>query len=484
MSGSGRFVALSHKDRSRAALDLGVLALLGVVSIASTVWLGGELEPGDFGRPLQVLAAVVVVMLLPYLGAAAWVVWRRPPRRAALVLVVAVAAALRLALVSGEPALSNDVYRYVWDGRVQAAGINPYRHAPSDPELAFLRDAEIYPRLNRIGVPTAYPPVAQGFFAGLYRLQPNSVLRAKLAIVLLDLLAIGLLATLLARVRRPPAWALLYAWHPLVVFELGGAGHVEGLAVLLVLAALTAAFSRRAVVTGVLLAAAALVKPYALVLAPALLRRGQDLPPALAAGFLTVVLAYAPFAGAGLSALGYLPGYLREEGFTSGYRFYLLGLVDGDPSTVLTAAYAVAAAALLLGVSTSFLFRPPGSTRALAERALLLFSLVWVLTSPTYPWYALLAVALLPLARGAVLLPGAAIALLAPFLYLHISVGAHPDWPRHLVYGGCALALAAAPAWQAAQRSGAVANSRTPSANETFARNPSSAAARSVEAKT
>ncbi|MCP9487256.1 MAG: glycosyltransferase 87 family protein [Gaiellaceae bacterium MAG52_C11] len=474
--------------RTRAALDLGVLAVLGGACLASTVWLGGELEPGDFGRPLGVLAAVAAAMLLPYVAAVAWVVWRRPPRRAALVLVVAVAAMLRLVLVSGEPALSNDVYRYVWDGRVQAAGINPYRHAPADPELAFLRDAEISPRLNRIGVPTAYPPVAQGLFGGLYRLHADSVPWTKLAIVLLDLLAVGLLAYLLARARRPPAWALVYAWHPLVVFELAGSGHVEGLAVLLVLGALAAAFSRRAVVTGVLLAAAALVKPYALVLAPAFLRRGRDLPTVLAAGALTVALAYAPFAGAGLRALGYLPGYLREEGFTSGYRFYLLGLVDGDPSAAVIALYVAAAAALLLGVAVSFLLRPPGSAGALAERALLLFTTVWVLTSPTYPWYALLAVALVPLARGAVLLPGAAIALLAPFLYLHISVAAHPDWPRHVVYGGCTLALVGAAAWKArswlVQRSGAVANSRIPSANETFARKPSSTAARSVEAKT
>ena len=126
--------------RSRAAADLGVLAALGAMCIASTVWLGSELEPGDFGRSLTTLAGIAVGMLLPYVAAVAWVVLRHPPRRAALVLVVTVAAALRLALVAGEPALSNDVYRYVWDGRVQAAGINPYRHTPADPELAFLRD--------------------------------------------------------------------------------------------------------------------------------------------------------------------------------------------------------------------------------------------------------------------------------------------------------------------------------------------------------
>jgi alpha-1,6-mannosyltransferase len=472
----------------RAAIDLAVLALLGAVCLASTVRLGDELDPGDFGRPLHVLAGVAAAMLLPYLAAAAWVVLRRPSGLPVFLLVLVVAAALRLVLVAGEPALSNDVYRYVWDGRVQSAGINPYRHAPADPELRRLRDDEIYPHLNRVEVETAYPPVAQALFAVVYRLHPDSIVWTKLALVLLDLAAVGLLAYLLSRLRRPPAWALLYAWHPLVVFELGGAGHVEGVAVLLALAALSAALASRAVATGALLALAALVKPYMLVLGPALVRRGRDLPRALAAGALTIGLAYLLFADAGLDALGYLPGYLREEGFISGTRFYLLGLVDAAPSTALTTAYAVAAGAALLALAASFVVRPADSPRVLAARVLLLFVVVWVLASPTYPWYALLSMALLPLASGAVLLPAGAIALLAPFLYLHISVGSHPTWPRHLVYGGSALALAAAVAWRAlsatGQRSRAVANSPTPSANETAPRKPSSAAARSVEANT
>jgi len=327
--------------------------------------------------------------------------------------------------------------------------------------------------MNRLGVRTAYPPVAQGLFAGLYRLEPSSIAWTKLAIVLLDLCSIGLLAYLLSRLRRPPAWALLYAWHPLVAFELGGAGHVEGLVVLLVLAALAASFAAGVVRTGLLLAAAALVRG-----------RGSLV---LASGAVVgaVAVAYAPFADVGLRVLGYLPGYLREEGFTRGTRFYLLGLLDANPSTALTAVYVVLSAACLLGLVASFVLRPTDARDALASRALLLFATVWVLTSPTYPWYALLAIALLPLARGPVLIPAGAIALTAPFLYLHISVGSHPAWPRHLAYGGPALALGLAFLLHArAQRSAAVASSRTPSANEMRARNPSTSAARSVEAKT
>ncbi len=466
-------------------LDLAVLAALGGVCIASTARLGAELDPGDFGRPVHVLAGVALAMLAPYLAAAGWVLLRRPPVLPALALVLVVAAGMRLVLVDEKPALSNEVYRYVWDGRVQAAGINPYRYAPNAPELVPLRDEAIYPRMNRLGVRTAYPPAAQGLFAGLYRLEPSSVAWTKLAIVVLDLCSIGLLAYLLSRLRRPPAWALLYAWHPLVAFELGGAGHVEGLVVLLVLAALAAALVGGIVRTGLLLAAAALVKPYALLVLPALVRGRRALGLASGAAVGAVALAYAPFADVGLRVLGYLPGYLREEGFTRGTRFYLLGLLDADPSTALTAVYVVLSAAFLLGLVASFVLRPTDARDALASRALVLFATVWVLTSPTYPWYALLAIALLPLARGPVLLPGVAIAMTAPFLYLHISVGSHPAWPRHLAYGGPALALGLAFLLHArAQRSAAVASSRTPSANEMRARNPSTSAARSVDAKT
>ena len=445
---------------ARAALDVSMLVLLGGLAVWLTLWLEAQLDPGDFGRRQSVLAGVTLAVLLAYGAAAGWVLLRRPPRRALLVVALAVAAILRLSIALGEPVLSNDVFRYVWDGRVQAHGINPYRHPPSDPALSAVRDEEIYPRLNRPEVRTAYPPVAEGLFLGLYRLHPDSVPWTKLVFALLDLAAVVLLALLLLRVGRPPELALLYGWHPLAVFEIAGTGHVEGVAVLLVLVSILAALARRTLLTGVLLAAATLVKPYVLVVTPALMRGGRDLVRGVLALGLTVAIAYLPYAGAGRHALGYAPDYLREEGFTSGDRFYLLGLVDPDPSTFATAAYVSLAAAILLGLTLAFL-RTTAGPRGIPTRALWLFVTLYVLVSPTYPWYALLAVGLLPLARGWVLLPAAAVSLLAPFLYLHISVGSHPAWPRHLAYGGSALALAAAAAaWVAALPSG-VARVRT-----------------------
>jgi len=440
--------------------DLGVLASLGGGAIGCTWWLGAELT--EFDGPTGSIALVAGFSMLLWVGAAAWVIGRRPPVRATLVLVLLVAAVTRLLLVPGAPVLSDDIYRYVWDGRVQAAGINPYRYPPADPALAPLRDREIYPNLNRRESPTIYPPVAQGAFGLLYRAHASSVAWTKLAFVALDLVAVALLAGLLGLLGRRPELSLLYAWHPLAIFEIGGSGHVEVLGVLGLLAALHLALRGRALLAGVLLAGAGLVKFYALAALPAFAAGGRRLGLAIGVA-ATVVLAYLPFLDVGPRVLGYLPGYLEEEGFSSGYRFYLLGLFErltGIEGAAPTALYVALAAACLAGLSLSAMRITP-SPAALANRALLLLAAVLVLATPTYPWYALAVIALLPLGRGLVLLPAGAVALTAPLLYLHISVPDHPTWPRHLAYGTWAVALALA-AGLAARRHGVPARALRP----------------------
>ena len=95
------------------------------------------------------------------------------------------------------PRTSDDAYRYVWDGRVQAAGINPYRYAPADPALAELRDDAIFPKINRAEYAvTIYPPVAQMFFFLVTRLGEN--------VTTMRLAMLGCEAGLVAVIRTPP----------------------------------------------------------------------------------------------------------------------------------------------------------------------------------------------------------------------------------------------------------------------------------------
>src|SRR5215469_5685831 len=107
---------------------------------------------------------VALVQGALYLAAVA-LTWRGSLSRRALIGVFAVAALMRLVVLLAPPYLSDDINRYVWDGRVQGAGISPYRYIPADPHLAALRDETVFPKINRADyAPTIYPPVAEYIF--------------------------------------------------------------------------------------------------------------------------------------------------------------------------------------------------------------------------------------------------------------------------------------------------------------------------------
>jgi len=420
-------------------LDLAILGGLGAAVIGVAAWSGtweiSSREPGRY-------AAAIVAGLVLWAIAGAWVIARRPRGRAVFLLVIVVAFGARLALVPHAPDLSGDVNRYVWDGRVQAAGINPYRYAPDDPRLSALRDPVVHPNINHIDDPTIYPPVAQGVFAGLHQLGLDTVTRVKLAFSVLDVVSILLIAILLARIGRPPVWSLLYGWHPLGVMEVGRSGHVDAVAVLLLLAALVAvAGRRRDGIGGALLAAGALVKPSVAAILPAAAGRGRRVWRLPAAFGVTAALAYLPYLGVGSGVLGYLPGYLDEEGFADGRRYYLLAQAERftgplDAGPVTADRWYPALAAVIVGCVAVWCLRDPREdARAMLDRAGLLLVVAFLLGSPSYPWYLLAPLALIPLMSGWIAAPAVAMACAAPFAYLQWWLDPAPEWPLHLGWG-------------------------------------------------
>ncbi len=125
--------------------------------------------------------------------------------RADVWMILGLAVAMRAALLPAPPFLSSDIYRYVWDGQVQAAGINPYRYIPADPALEPLRDPAIYPLINRKDYAhTIYPPAAQAVFAAVGQVS-RSVTGMKLA--MLGFEALGVLRCSHPTQRRPAAGA-------------------------------------------------------------------------------------------------------------------------------------------------------------------------------------------------------------------------------------------------------------------------------------
>jgi alpha-1,6-mannosyltransferase len=335
------------------------------------------------------ISAFVAVALLQgaVFFAACAIAWRDCGSRRIVFVIFCIAAAMRLIALFAPPYLSSDIYRYVWDGRVLAAGINPYRYIPTDPHLEHLRDPAIWPEINRSNyAPTIYPPAAQAIFSAASRFgETLTVMKA--AMLLLEAAAIGLMLHMLIASGQPAARILIYAWHPLPLWEFAGSGHIDTALVFFVALALWLRRRFPGWASGLALAGAVLTKLYPAVLFPALWRRGDWLMPFVFA--VAIVLAYLPFLGVGWGVIGFLPGHMAEEGFTGGGAgFYLWGLaktvlpVTGAPASV----YIVFAAALLMALGALVAFRRDALGPALPGAALLAAACM-VLLSPHYPWY-------------------------------------------------------------------------------------------------
>lgn len=314
-----------------------------------------------------------------------------PPRT--LWIVLAAAVAMRALSFAAPPLLSSDIYRYVWDGRVQRAGINPYRYLPDAPELAFLRDDAVFPHINRADyAPTIYPPAAEALFAAAAVIAPG-VHGMKAVMTAFDALAIIALMRLLRLAGRNPGEVLIYAWLPLPVWEFVGNGHIDAAASgLLALALLLAAYGRP-VRTGIVLAAAALTKFLPAVVLPAFWRpRDWRL---LLAFVLSVGAFYAPYVAVGPRVLGFLGGYVKEEHIGHGGGIFLLQVLDRVVPLPRWAAagYASVVLVLLAVLAARFVFTTslpaaPGARAVLqARQAAILGAVLLVALSPHYPWY-------------------------------------------------------------------------------------------------
>jgi hypothetical protein len=302
-----------------------------------------------------------------------------------LAIIVGFAVLFRLLALASPLILSSDLYRYVWDGRVQRAGINPYRYPPEADALAALRDDAIYPRVHRPALTTIYPPVAQMLFTLITTVVPDSVRGMKAAMVLFDLLTLGLLIHLLTMTGHAAPQVILYAWSPLVVFELAGSGHVDALMLPFLLLALQARRTGRPGVSGSMLGLATLIKLYPAVLFPALYTPRER---RFLLGFgATLVLGYLPYVyGVGLDVLGYLPGYFGHwEDFNGGLRYVLtvaLMPLTGSPRGLAFGLCAV----VLLGVAWRLYRRAPQGDWV--QRAATMIAAYLVLVPTTFhPWY-------------------------------------------------------------------------------------------------
>lgn len=339
---------------------------------------------------------------------AVWLILTKPVDRFTFPIILSVAIGCRLVTLFPDPFLSSDVYRYAWDGVVQHAHISPYRYVPGDRALAFLRapNQDLFDSINRRDYAhTIYPPAAQFLFYIVTFFNPT-VTFMKLAMVLFEGLTMYGLVKLLAELDIQRERTLLYAWCPLLIWEIAGSGHLDSAAMAFIVLALLARYRRQPIATAVFLAVAILIKLYPLVLLPALFRRGEYKMPATVAAL--IAFGYACYASVGMRVFGFLGGYVKEEGMETGERYFLLEFAHHLPGLhrLSTAAYvvfcALVFAAIVLwawttccrtGTALTASRQAPSSYSGLQARAdflapagALAFALM-ILFSPHYPWY-------------------------------------------------------------------------------------------------
>ncbi|HKG47202.1 MAG TPA: glycosyltransferase family 87 protein [Pyrinomonadaceae bacterium] len=369
---------LNHSPDIRSGI---ALLLLGCVSVV--LYRAGVAASGVSG--IRFFMTVAFIQSAIYL-LAAWIVIRTRPSTSTLLIVIVLAVIFRLSIVFAPPYLSDDIYRYVWDGRVQAAGINPYRYIPAAPELAHLRDDAIYPRINRRDwAHTIYPPVAQVVFFLTTRIS-ESVVWMKLTMLGFELVTIWAVAQLLTLLGRPRQLLLMYAWHPLVVWEFAGSGHLDAIAICFIALAFLAWQRKSNPGAGFLLACATLVKLFPVVLVPAMLKRGRW---GITLVFVaTIIAGYLAYLSVGPAAvMGSIPGYTQEMGLISGQQFYALSLVRKLFGLELPAlAYVIVTVCVMAAIAVRVLLQKDGSEATL-QHAMVLATATTVLFAPHFSWY-------------------------------------------------------------------------------------------------
>lgn len=301
-------------DNSTAAR---LILLLGLAS--ALAYLGLALA-GDLRQRLPLLFAVYAGQLA--VMGVAWSILRR--RGAGFAFVIGAALVFRVLAACGGPALSDDVYRYVWDGRVQLHGVQPYSHAPDDPALAELRDAN-WEKINHRELKTVYPPLAQMLFVVLSAIGLGPF-GFQLCLGLIDFGVVLALAYLLRTLGLPRDRLVFYAWNPLAVLETAGSGHIEPLGVALVLLAAAWIIDRRPGLSTLALAGAIQVKLFPVVLVPGCLRRYRLREVALLAA--AIVVPFLPYAATGPVLGGGLFDYAQRWEFNSLGYFALQGLFE------------------------------------------------------------------------------------------------------------------------------------------------------------
>jgi len=385
---------------------------------------------GDRGGPCFMASLTVagIVYLLAILEFFATPIF---PRRVVVIGLV-LAAAWNIAFLRLPAGADDDIHRYVWDGRLQRLGYNPYIVVPSDPAAERLHTPETR-TLNNPDLPSPYPAGAELFFRAVTAIQ-ESTFALKVAFVVCEFAIVFVLLDVLRRTRQLSHLVLAFAWNPLLAVEVAGSGHIDIVGTVLLVVSAAALVRRWRATAAVALGLAIAVKFLPVVLLPLYWKRVRIRDAALAVAVVAVL--YLPFLNHGRIPIGSLGTYVQTFRF-NGPVFAALDRVA--PPQLL------AGLAVLVGLATATWMRR-------AKREMSLEQFAWpmaasLLCAPAvFPWYLLW---LLPFLTSAstLLIIIWTVSIFPTYVMWHLRTlghpwGALPVWVMLLEYGCVAIASA------------------------------------------
>ena len=355
----------------------------------------------------------------------------RTPRflRRVVVIGLVLAAVWHIEFLRMPASADDDVHRYIWDGRLQRLGYNPYMVVPSDPAVKQLHIPETR-TLNNPDLPSPYPPGAQFFFRAVTAIQ-ESTFAFKVAFVVCDWAIILVLLDVLNRNQQGDHLVLAFAWNPLLAIEVAGSGHIDIVGALLLVTSLAALLRSWRAIAAFTFGLAVTVKFLPIVLLPLYWKRVRIRDAALAA--FVIVFMYVPFLHNGHIPIGSLGTYIRTFRF-NGPVFAALNKVA--PPQLL------AALAVLVGLVTAMWLRRGSSKVSPGMFAWpMAASLLWA--PVVFPWYLLW---LLPFLTSAstLLIVVWTVSIIPTYVMWHLRTlagrwGALPGWVMLLEYGCVAM---------------------------------------------
>ncbi len=324
-------------NRSTGAIAIALLYL-----VASSLIFLPDYNSPHVVKFLIITQFMFALSVLLYLTASKLDFANQHKRLFYLLLTIAILARIIISVGSGDKAyMSDDIYRYVWDGKVSAHGINPYLYSPRDTEVEFLVDSTIYPNINHANLPTIYPPMAQNAFLVSYMIGSDTIFGFKIIAALFELLTIFALYVWLKMLHISRAKLLLWLFSPLILIEFYMSSHLDIIGLPFLIGSLITMNKRQPQLTGLLLAISTLVKFYGLFLLPFFFfhfKRKNKLR-FIIAFTSSVILLYLPYLiSARTSVFGSLMKYLTNWQYSGSVFLLVKQFLDVDQARITVAS--------------------------------------------------------------------------------------------------------------------------------------------------